>query len=90
MFFSPGKKVVTPRMAVNADSLLTSGGEVMVNLEGCGDDVASLSILFNGLKVPHAEFVKTNQGLRLKVTIGPGIGSGTLGAVSVCLSLLLE
>ena len=63
----------TPRLTVNSEALLTSGGEVLCNVEGLSSE--NLTVLFNGLKVP-AEFVKTNQGLRLKVTLGPGIGSG--------------
>ena len=73
--FSPRKAAAGPKLTVDSSFLLTSGGELLATLEGCGRDVETLKVLFNGVVAP-AEFVKTSGGLKLKVSIPPGHGSG--------------
>lgn len=70
--FSPRKAAPAPKLTVDSSFLLTSGGELLCTLEGCGRD---LKALFNGISAP-AEFVKTSGGLKLKVSIPPGHGGG--------------
>jgi hypothetical protein len=72
--FSP-RKAVAPKLTVDSSFLLTSGGELLATLEGCGRDADALVVLFNGTPV-QAEFVKTSGGLKLKVSIPPGLGGG--------------
>ena len=72
--FSP-RKSVAPKLTVDSSFLLTSGGEILATLEGCGRDVDALVVLFDGVPI-QAGFVKTSGGVKLRVSIPPGIGSG--------------